>query len=316
MPIMRRPQYGGARASAEEETASSEENASLESEHSGAYRVAPQQRTTTKMWAQRPPMYPATLPSMSAVTPMRTEVATPSGGQDATPHATAPVHPASDERKRAHSDSGPRGTRTLKMQAVRPVQAPPPSSGRMLDDLDFLTHSRPPMMLELAASPAGHATLETIAGGKLPQSVRFTPQPMEAVQPPPSEPASGRKSPPSSRTKVESAGAASGREAPTSASRTQAFDPRPGIVAFAGFGLPPEKLAEMPAYALRVRARKRTLRAGLRVARKQRPQDVELYEAALASADQGAVAKGLALIVAVLVGGLSLIVAAVLLLLF
>ena len=72
------------------------------------------------------------------------------------------------------------------------------------------------------------------------------------------------------------------------------MDPRrPGIFAFAGFGLPPETIMGAPAYALRVLLRKRILRAGLVVARRQRSPDVDLYEAALRTADQDSYAKGL-----------------------
>jgi hypothetical protein len=79
-------------------------------------------------------------------------------------------------------------------------------------------------------------------------------------------------------------------------SGTPRFDPRPGIMAFAGFGLVPEKLSEMPAYALHVLARRRVLRAGLEVARARRPQDVELYQAAITAADRVAFHKGLMLL--------------------
>jgi len=67
-------------------------------------------------------------------------------------------------------------------------------------------------------------------------------------------------------------------------------------------------LGGMPAYALRVIARKWTLRDDLRVARLRRIQDVSLYEAALESADEAAVTKGLALIAATVIGGVSAVV--------
>jgi hypothetical protein len=98
---------------------------------------------------------------------------------------------------------------------------------------------------------------------------------------------------------------------PTPISSTQkAHDPRPGIVAFAGYGLPPESLGAAPAYAVRVIMRKFALRDDLRIARLRRIQDVSLYEAALEAADEGAVTKGLALIAATVIGGVGAVVAA------
>lgn len=88
------------------------------------------------------------------------------------------------------------------------------------------------------------------------------------------------------------------------------IDPKPGIVAFAGFGLPPESLGATPSYALRVIIRKIQLRDDLRIARLRRIKDVSLYEAALASADESAVTKGLAVIATTLIGGVSVVVAA------
>jgi hypothetical protein len=97
---------------------------------------------------------------------------------------------------------------------------------------------------------------------------------------------------------------------PTSVASTQpTHDPRPGIIAFAGFGLPPESLGAMPAYALRVITRKWALRDDLQIARLRRIRDVSLYEAALECADEGAVTKGLAVIAATVIGGVSAIAA-------
>lgn len=97
--------------------------------------------------------------------------------------------------------------------------------------------------------------------------------------------------------------------------KADSFDPRrPGIFAFAGFGLPPETISGAPAYALRVLMRKHVLRQGLAVARQQRSVDVELYEAALRTADPDAYAKGLLVLALGPVVVLTLVVLAALLL--
>lgn len=174
---------------------------------------------------------------------------------------------------------GPKPARSTQMQAVRPVVAEPePPPGRMLDDV-FLDDDGAPLALDLQSPPSGHLPLQTVAGESLP--------------------AMWAKS-------------GSGLHPHTAASK----DPRPGIVAFAGYGIPPEKLAAMPSYAFRVIARKHSLRSDLKIARLRRlPQrDIELYEAALACANQGAVAKGLAITAAMFAGTVSAIAAAVALL--
>ena len=153
--------------------------------------------------------------------------------------------------------------------------------------------------------------------------MRFTPQPMEAVQAPPS---SSRRSAethdgPGSHTRAttledpivvrhEPLLPGDSEAAAPAIIGVPAFDPRPGIVAFAGFGLAPDRLSEMPAYALRVFARKRILRAGLEVSRQRRPQDVELYRSALRAADEAAVQKGLVLLVMMVMATIGAIVAA------
>lgn len=88
-------------------------------------------------------------------------------------------------------------------------------------------------------------------------------------------------------------------------------DPKPGIVAFAGYGIPPTKLSQMPGYAFRVMARRATLRSDLKIARLRRlPQrEVELYEAALRCADESTVTKGIAVVVSSIVGVVGLIAA-------
>lgn len=190
---------------------------------------------------------------------------------------------------------------------------------RSLDDLDFLDGD-PSAALHLGALPAGHIEAETLAGTKLPTTVRFTPQPMEAVKASatatpgafseradPREPSSAASQEPSSGRRNLDAAALSSQPIIVG---LPSIDPRPGIVAFAGFGFVPEKLSEMPAYALRVFARRRVLRAGLAVARAHRPRDVELYQAALVAADEGAVRKGLLLLAALVIATLGVIAAA------
>jgi hypothetical protein len=157
---------------------------------------------------------------------------------------------------------------------------------------------------EVLASP-DHERAQVAA--KRSRAVRFTPEPMAAVDPSSSvevattaaEPEPAPDGPVSAQpVSMPGVSASSGEpEGAAAASEgTTRFDPRPGIMAFAGFGLVPEKLSEMPAYTLHVLARRRVLRAGLEVARARRPQDVELYQAALTAADRVAYRKGLMLL--------------------
>lgn len=114
------------------------------------------------------------------------------------------------------------------------------------------------------------------------------------------------KAPPSSRQAITTmAGVAIAPPTPAADS-----DPLPGIIAFAGYGLPPSSIGKTPAYALRVLSRKWTLRDDLRIARMRRIADVSLYEAALRCADERAVTTGLAIIIGSAVGTLSAMVAA------
>jgi hypothetical protein len=103
---------------------------------------------------------------------------------------------------------------------------------------------------------------------------------------------------------------ASGPRAPIPVVPRKEVDPRPGIVAFAGFGLAPEGFAGAATYAVRVLNRKSALREDLRIARLRRITDVSLYEAALECADESAVTRGIAVITASVVGVLGAIVAA------
>ena len=179
--------------------------------------------------------------------------------------------------------SSPTGNRpsvkrnTAKMAAVKGPTDDAPPSGRMLDDVDFADVGR--VALELSALPAGRA--QALGRPKTPLATPRTP--LSAITPP----GSGEV-----------------------IRKTDAVDPRrPGIFAFAGFGLPPDSITGAPSYALRVLVRKGVLREGLAVARRQRSVDVHLYEAALRMADREAYVKGLfllgaaaLLVVALLVG--------------
>jgi hypothetical protein len=155
--------------------------------------------------------------------------------------------------------------------------------------------------------------------------VRFTPQPMRAVGEPTlpvldtsasaNEPtlvlarapksassASAGSGTERASREMQAAPPSSGREqlrspTPVSAIAPAVVDPkRPGIFAFAGFGLAPENLGAAPTYAFRVLARRRVLRRDLALARARRSPDVELYEAALRTADEKVVRRGLLLV--------------------
>ena len=305
-----------------------------------APRPAPQQapaRTTTE-------------PMMKAVM-VRSPLASSSGVRRRSGESAAvdfaPASPARIAADQAGPTSSPKRTGTVKMAAVRPDELPhgPPSSGRMLDHHDFADGDGV-VSFELEALPAGHVATETMAGTRLAPSPPSTPRSMPGA-PPVSRPSremravTGPASRPSremlavaaSRSSQEmlaappSHGARPGAplapppdaEVITRVIRHQvavvatppAFQRRPGIVAFAGFGIVPTRLTDAPAYALRVLARRRVLNAGLAVARAQRPQDIELYEAALATADASTMTKGIALIVAVILAGIAAVAAVI-----
>jgi len=181
--------------------------------------------------------------------------------------------------------SSPMGARpparqeTVRMKAVKVPSDDGPPSGRMLDAVDFSGGGR--QALELGAVPAGRAQLL----GRPPTPLSTPKTPVTPISPVGS-------------TEV--------------LRRSEGLDPRrPGIFAFAGFGLPPETIVGAPAYALRVLLRKRILRAGLAIARRQRSPDVELYEAALRTGDQDAYAKGLLLLLVLVIFFLALVCIAV-----
>ncbi|MBX3232350.1 MAG: hypothetical protein KIT84_22255 [Labilithrix sp.] len=167
----------------------------------------------------------------------------------------------------------PKAYRSMEMPAVRP---PADAPGRMLDDT-FFDDADPPLALDLA-KPQGRAE-------PLPAMWAKSGSGLHRIDKKPLDKKPLEKKP---------------------------LDPRPGIVAFAGYGLPPEKLSATPAYAFHVLRRKLSLRSDLRIARMRRlpKRDIELYEAALACADEGAVTKGLFVAAASTVGTLSAIAAA------
>lgn len=158
------------------------------------------------------------------------------------------------------------------MAAVRPAPAAPPPVMGDTRVIDSFEEDNVEIALDIKEKPKNQAGLTTISGAEIaPQST--------------------------------------GGQAVISSTKKD-VDPRPGIVAFAGFGLPPESLGGTPAYALRVITRKMQLRDDLRIARLRRIQDVSLYEAALECADESAVTKGLAVLASTVIGGISAIVAA------
>lgn len=213
------------------------------------------------------------------------------------------------------------------MPAVRPE---PPSqrspekpgipAGRILDDEIEFMGVGDAVVLEVDALPAGHLGYDTIAGhvpppsSRLVRTVRFTPQPIEAVAPPRSAPrppvANAPPSSSSSEARRSSAELPAVAPALSAAAPVLESDPRaPGIRALAAYGQPPERLLDTPTYALRVLARQRILRRELAIARHHRSADVALYEAALCSADRHALEKGLVVIAAGLASVLGVIVA-------
>lgn len=166
-----------------------------------------------------------------------------------------------------------RTSSTANMAAVRPPAAPPPPPSILGDGrvFDGFEDDGLDIPLDIKAQPTSHSVVTTLSG-------------LEMTAP--ASPA-----------------------APISSTQ-KAADLKPGIIAFAGFGLPPEKLGDTPAYALRVITRKWALRDDLRIARLRRIQDVSLYEAALRCADESAVTRGLALIAVSVIGALSAVVVA------
>jgi hypothetical protein len=91
-----------------------------------------------------------------------------------------------------------------------------------------------------------------------------------------------------------------------SSSALRAVDTTSIIAAFAGYGDPPASIFETTGYWLRVRSRRRALKADLESARRRRSPEVSLFEAALDAFDARAARTGLIFLVTsvVLVVGL------------
>lgn len=208
---------------------------------------------------------------------------------------------------------GPRRYEAMQMPAVEL----PPSSGRMLDDdLSFDFDLDADGALELDGRPSSHRTrVETSRSPMLdaPPPRGMTPSPMARVTPSPMA-----RVTPGSMARVTAtatpAASATGPRTTTSgemllppappwpmqappgrrsSSTLAAVDPHAALIAFAGFGEPPETIWGAPAYALRVVLRRRALRGNLELARRHRSADVGLYEASLRAADDAAVRNGL-----------------------
>lgn len=187
------------------------------------------------------------------------------------------------------SQTGPRRYNAVQMEAVAPL-----SAGRELHELDFDFDFDIDAdgALELDDLPSSQSTrVETPRSsmhGAPParpsgQMARMTPAPMPRMTP-------GPMLPPAPAWPMSSS---TGRR---SSSTMAAVDPHAALVAFSGFGDAPVSVWGMPGYAARVIMRRRALRRDLELARLHHSHDVGLYEAALRTADDGAVRKGLIMI--------------------
>jgi hypothetical protein len=259
---------------------------------SGEYRVTPDARrrpSTTAMPAVRPSTtampavrpsgtaMPAVRPSstsMPAVRPQirRTSSTTMNAVRPESRGAMPAVAPPA-----AASPSAHRRYDTVQMQAVAPL-----TSGRELDDLDFDFDIDAEGALELDCVPSAHGAREEAPSLALVKTsgARMAPWPM--------------------------AGPALRRSSASHA----AVDPHSALVAFAGFGDPPDSIFGSPSYALRVILRRRSLRGDLERARRRKSPDVGLYEASLRAADDSAVRNGLVLMSVVTVLVMMLVLAA------
>ncbi len=253
---------------------------------SGYRRIPSAPRQTTQIGVA-PPHRQVTQPMMHAVPVPRPRPSRPAIRRVDTPARLAAASQPRTTTQRIHvptahaADPPGEGARhaTLKMGAVRPEARS--SSGRMLDELDFYDGD-PAVALELGAMPAGHVPTQTMAGPAHPV-VHFRPR--TNTVPVPSPPAT----PPRAAAAV---------------TRSAAFDPRPGIAAFAGFGFVPDNGLRTPRYALNVLLRSFVLRRELARTRVRRPQDVWLYKAALRCGDGPSFAKGIFLLS---VGGVAVL---------
>jgi hypothetical protein len=276
-----------------------------------------------------------TLPMMAAVRVPQISVirdVEPPPPASAPQRRVPPPPPPPPPPESAGSQSRRHGT--VKMQVVAPEPPPStdaggPSSGRFFDDDDF-QGEQVALELELDGVPSGHTGYDTVAGPRAPMPVvRFTPQPMRAVGEPtlpvieeaPSEPTvtlvlarpiAATRPTASREMPITPSSSPVQRPVTPATALTPGRDPkRPGIFAFAGFGMAPDNLSAAPTYAFRVLARRRVLRRDLAIARARRSPDVELYEAALRTADEKVVFRGLAMVLGVVLGALGACAAAI-----
>lgn len=182
----------------------------------------------------------------------------------------------------SHAGRGaPRRYPTVEIRAVR-EEEPPRSSGRIFDDFDFDfdTGSSGSLPLDSFPPEAARASVTNNVSGEL------------MLPPAPPWPMG---------------------ESPSRQSTTalNAVDPHAALVAFAGFGDPPRNLWQAPLYALRVWIRRRSLRADLERARRHGSHDVDIYEASLRAADDGAVRNGISVAVTFAVISVLLVIALV-----
>ena len=183
---------------------------------------------------------------------------------------------------------------TPRRYAIMEIQAvESPMSGRMLDDsLDFDFDIDADGALELDRHPAVHHARKDVA--------RTPSQSFEAQRPPQAgmpgrsstNPAAARPSSTKMAAVRPSSSSAMSAVRPSSASAMAAVDTHAALMAFAGFGEPPQGMFSAPAYALRVMRRRRKLVKDLEHARNGRTRDVGVYEAALRTADADAVRTG------------------------
>ncbi len=248
---------------------------------SGEYRIASaaRKRSSTTMKAVRPETRRPTSKSFAAVSD---------------PRRTAVVPP--------RTQSGPRRYETVQMQAIAPRRARAEQDDSDFDfDFDFdadgaLDLDCRPSPQRMSVETPRPSTMQGApparASGQL---ARVTPPPMARVTPPPiarvtpplmPRPTPGPMLPPAPAWPMASS---TGRRPSV---KIAAVDPHAALVAFSGFGDPPTSVWGTPGYALRVIARRRTLRRDLKLARLRHSHDVGLYEASLRTADDGAVRNG------------------------
>lgn len=260
-------------------------------ERSGAFRISDLARPKMLVPSLLPPpqmKLPKTVPMMNAV-------------RRAPPAEVMAFAEPPDAPRAIEAAPGPKRYGTVRMGAVHgapstsgavpgaPASAGPASSnGRTLDENDFLDGAAQPVALELGAQPASRRGLiDPHQAGLGSDNVL------------------GQE--PRSRSSAQLAAVRAPQR--TASGSYKAADARPGVFAFAGFGLPPESIVGAPAYALRALTRQRILRAGLATARARGGGDAELYEAALATVDGKAMSAGLFVLALFITGVLGSLVA-------